>query len=252
MEQSKHILRDIAQFHALPIALKLLQPDIFESTVKKYTSTKFDISALPKMEYKTPIWIKALQEFEECKIYTEKLEKQNKTSFEKKDFFNHPYTEPFASVIHNDLWVNNTMQKLENGKILENKLIDFQIIRYGNPLSDVLFFIYSSVQEQIVKEHFNDLIAVYQHHFFEVLESLKCDKNLLQINFSEQVEMAAKAELEHILYMTIPIFGKQNESSVDTSADIQDMVKESSITQETKNRLVYVLTEFGKRGWFKE
>lgn len=252
LEDAKHVLRDIAKFHALPIALKLLKPDVFESKVKKYTSKKFDKLDLANMEYKTPIWLMVLQEFDECKIYTEKLDKQMKISFEKMEFLNQPFTEPYASITHNDLWVNNTMQKYENGKIVENKLIDFQVFRYGNPLVDVLFFIYSSVQQQVVKEHVDDLIAVYQAHFFEVLELLKCDKNLLQISFSEELKIAAQAELVHIMFMTIPIFGKQNEYSVDLSADLQDMVKESSITKEAKNRLFYVLTEFGKRGWIKE
>lgn len=205
---------------------------------------------MPK-ENKPPIFIRIAEEVEECKPYIDDLMNKMKEAAENEDFFKSPCTEPFASTIHADLWVNNTMQKIENGKIKKNKLIDFQMYRYGNPIVDIIFFLFSSVQKQVVKDNFDNLIALYEETFFDVLEDLKCDTSSLQRNFLEQAHKDAHSELIHLLFMSLPVFGRKEESILDLDADPMDMVKESSVTEAAKEHICFVISEFGRRGWIK-
>lgn len=206
---------------------------------------------VPK-DNKPPLFVRIAEEKEECKPYVDDLMQKMKEAVEKDDFFESPCTEPMASTIHADLWVNNTMQKIENGKIYKNKLVDFQMYRYGNPIVDVIFFLFSSVQRQIVKENFDYLISLYEETFFNVLEDLKCDTSSLQRDFLEQANKDAHTELIHLLFMAIPVFGRKEESTLDFDADPLDMVKESSVTQAARDHICFVVTEFGRRGWIRE
>lgn len=253
LEGAKRVLTDIAAFHAVPVALKLCKPDIFESTIKKYASlTKEFLDFTPPEDPGKPIFIKIAEEIEECKPYMSMVNQLYLESFKTNSYWNKPCIEPFASIVHCDMWVNNTMQIIKNGKIEKNKIIDFQIYLYGNPLLDVIFFLFSSVQRKAIKENLEDLLLFYQECFFAVLEKLKCDTSCLQKNFLEQANDDAPLELIHLLFMTIPVFGRKEECTIDYEANPLDMLKESSVTQDARDHICHVLTEFGKRGWIRE
>lgn len=233
-----------------------MRPEIFETKVKKHCDLREGMPEMPTPEGgpKMPPWMSIAEKRDECKEYAEKVKKKMLQFFEDKiDFFDKPSDEPFASIAHNDLWVNNTMQKLEDGKIIKNIIVDFQIYQYANPLLDVIFFIFSSVQRELVKEHLEDLVQLYEDNFFKFLEDLKCDTSKLERNFLKQLDEDAPQELIHLLFMAIPILGPKNEYAVDFEAtDPMEMVKESSITQEVNEQIVYTLVEFGRRNWIKD
>lgn len=248
MEETKSILKDLAAFHAVPIALKLLKPEVYETYVKKNVLLRDDTVVLSEQDFKQPIWIKVLEDIEECKPYIESVKKQLDDCFVRADLYSKPNTEPFATIAHNDLWVNNIMHKYKEGKAY-NKIIDFQMYHYGNPLLDMVFFVFSSVQRNVIKDHFEDFVLHYEEEFFKVLQNLKCNTMTLQRDFLKQVEIDGPTELIHLLFMTIPIYGRTQEAEVDFDAGPFDMMKSSSITKNAVEHLVYILREFGKRGW---
>lgn len=247
------VLKDISTLQAAVVALKLKKPDVFEKSVKPLCTIHEDFPNVPKPEgdFKMPIWVDIAESIVECKPYIEKV-KENLTKYmqDSTSWFNRPCNEPLASIIHCDLWTNNTMQKFEAGKKPNNKIIDFQIYSYGNPILDMIFFVWSCVKEEIVKEHFEDLVAFYQKQFFTTLQTLGCDLNICEYhNFMEDVDRDAGSEIIHLLFMAVPIFGVKDESAVDFDAEVIEMIKESSVTPTAKQRIVFLLTEFGRRGW---
>lgn len=245
------MIKDIATFHAIPIALKLLKPEVFESTVKKYASLVKEFKEAPKGIYHRPIFLKIMEEEEELKAYVGPLEKELIEIFNNDSFYELPCVEPNATIVHSDLWLNNTMQRIAEDKILQNKIIDFQSYQYGNPMLDVILFLYTSVQREVLEENFEHFINLYEDQFFKVVGEYNCDSSGLRRNFLEQADEDAPKKLLHILFLIVPIFSNKGESAVDFEAAPSSMIRETSVTQEARDHIKFVLREFVKRGWFK-
>lgn len=70
--------------------------------------------------------------------------------------------EPHGVVCHADGWNNNLMFKLdENRKPLEVRILDFQMARYGPPVLDVLYFIFSCTEKELRDQHYDSFLDIY-------------------------------------------------------------------------------------------
>ena len=58
-------------------------------------------------------------------------------------------------------------------------MVDFQIVRFGHPLNDVLYFFYTSTLSELREKHLIGLLR----HYFEILCS-KLDLLEVKINFT--------------------------------------------------------------------
>lgn len=77
--------------------------------------------------------IEILEEDEECRPFLSKMQKS--LQLLKTDL--HNFREPFATIVHKDIWMNNFMVKLENGKVVKIKFVDFQNYTYESPVRDL-------------------------------------------------------------------------------------------------------------------
>ena len=87
---------------------------------------------------------------------------------------------PLACILHGDYWNNNMMFKYadEDGKKpISLKMIDFQIVRIGHPLSDVLYFLYTSTKPETRARY----MKVFLRSYFETLTA---DLRLLGISLN--------------------------------------------------------------------
>ncbi|CAG9831175.1 unnamed protein product [Diabrotica balteata] len=67
------------------------------------------------------------------------------------------FREPFATITHRDLWVNNIMVKQVENTTKEVKIVDFQLYSYDSPAADIFFFVFSSVNFDVLRNHVDDL-----------------------------------------------------------------------------------------------
>lgn len=108
----------MANFHGVGIALKTKKPQVFEKNIKPFCCDYIPGPEFPNVCRKA---IKVLlQEREDLVPLISKVTL----------WADRPLPtprEPFATVNHCDMWVNNTMQKIENGKVVKNKFVDFQV-----------------------------------------------------------------------------------------------------------------------------
>lgn len=164
-----------------------------------------------------------------------------------------PNSNPFKTVVHNDMWVNNTMQTSENGKLVKNKFVDFQMYSCGSPAQDVVFFIWSSVQLDVVKKNFDTLLKFYFDQFLENLEELCCDVSFYSFDkFIEEVASIAPHEWAHICMMCMVIFGKKGVAAFSpTGPPDSDMFKIEDVTENAKARIINATNFFVNRGWIK-
>ena len=96
---------------------------------------------------------------------------------------------PLACILHGDYWINNMLFKYsdENQTQLGEKassipvslkMIDFQLSRIGHPLSDVLYFFYTSTKPEIRQKH---MLVLLRYYF----DTLTADLRLLGISLDD-------------------------------------------------------------------
>lgn len=254
------VLKDLATFHAVPIALKLKEPQIFEEKIKKHLLKNKDDFPEKKDEEKgdeTPdyskMWLDALANHADCQQYMPKFQqlfddvRQNK----KIPWLEKIKTEPFATIEHSDMWVNNTLQVLNGDRVVDNKLIDFQVCCYESPAHDVLFFILSSVQLPVVKEHFDDLLKYYHKNFLETMSEFVSDLSLFTYDkFEEELKISGDYQLVHLLFLVQAICGKKGESAFDLTADAKrEDPKPEDLSELVREKVASALKICCERGW---
>lgn len=245
---AKLVLKDLAAFHALTIALKLKKPEVFQTKVKKHCYPPRFAEGKTMKHICSQAWLDAILNQPKCKPYKEQLQRKLDVELERMDvYFVRPTKEPYATIVHNDMWTNNTMQLTNNGKLVKNKFIDFQSYIYGSPFADMVFFIWCSVQIDVVKKHSDELIQHYHHHFVSILEDFGCDTSPFEYErFLKQLDEDAPQELFHTLYLAAIIYVEKGQNAIDLSSD---EFMADSIGKNAVERIEYVIDDFGKRGW---
>lgn len=161
--------------------------------------------------------------------------------------------EPFATVTHNDLWVNNTMVKFdENGKPVHNKIIDFQFTSYDSPGKDIIFLLFDSVQNDVIKKHYDAFIKLYHDSFISTLEQSKVDvKEYTFDYFIQELEYAAKNTFVicQCLTMLRPIFAVKESVNEVEDLNPENILQYKTTSKQHKEKLYFLIEEFVKRKW---
>lgn len=157
-----------------------------------------------------------------------------------------PSREPFSTIIHFDLWTNNILHQIENGEIIRNVFVDFQIYDYRSAAADVFFFLWTSVQKSVLEQYLDDLIRYYHEKLLETLNILKVDTSLFGLtDFSEDLRLESAFEFGHsILFIFILKYGK--EIGELPSKDEHGVDK---LNDDLKEFVYFMVSECFKRGW---
>lgn len=240
MNATKYILTDLAKFHAIPLALKLLKPATFDKKVKKYMSC-FNLEE--KQGPPSNVIIEILEENPACQPLINKMEKSAKLLTDERTF-----REPFATLSHKDMWINNFMVKLENGKVIKNKFVDFQAYTYDSPVRDLLFFLFTSVEITILKENLDYFLKFYHDQFIATLIELNCPTLDFSFEkFMDEIHYYGVFEIFHLMFMLVlVVHGKKGEAP---SGDGPPHILLSAIPQKVKETVWWIVQEFEKRDW---
>lgn len=241
--------------------MKLEEPLLFETKIKRTIhSVSFgplrpenDAKSkppLPNGPWKT--WIRLLEKNSKCKLYIGRLEQMIDQGHAKLEFqLKKQRKEPFATISHNDLWTNNTMQIFIMNKIQKNKFLDFQIYTYNSPAMDLLFFIWTSVELSVINERFDDLLKYYYTNFVEVLDELGCDTTSFSWEqFQGELKETAEEVVFRCFWIFFAIFGKKGCFALDLLLEPGKMTfSEENITEHMEERAASMIQFFGSRGW---
>jgi hypothetical protein len=244
LDAAKLIITDLAQFHAVPLALKLKKPDVFEKEIKPYMASLSEPEE-GRQTMRAQIE-KLIDDVEELKPLKERILKKFNNTFTPQE----EVREPFAIIVHNDCWVNNFLVKLERSKPVKSMMVDYQVMSYGSPAKDIVFFLFSSVKDHVVKEHYDDLIQLYYKTFTSVLEQLKCDTTPFTFKaLQEEIDHEARnSQFAHVSFMLYPIFAPVPEEQDFTKIDITTIMGHT-ISDAHKQKYTFVVKEFIKRNW---
>ncbi|KAJ3658375.1 hypothetical protein Zmor_010115 [Zophobas morio] len=243
LETSKLIVTDLAHLHAVPLGLKLKKPDVFETEVKKY------LAPFRPQGHSTfyQRFFSVIDKIDELKHLKKRIHK----AFDNVSL-DSAVREPFATFVHQDCWVNNIMIKVEKGRSVKNKLVDFQVCDYGSPAKDLIFFLFANVQNHVLETHYDDLVRYYHETFTSILQKLKYettrfafDALLEEINYE-----AGHSQFLHLMFMTFPMFAPKGTVRELTELTLDDFISESTdITDLHKEKLIFIIQQFDKHNW---
>ncbi|KAG5893741.1 hypothetical protein JTB14_001385 [Gonioctena quinquepunctata] len=250
-DQARVLLKDLATLHAVPLAMKLKEPDLFENNVRKLCVNK--INSIDHDEIFVTMMLDLLWESDKCSPFICKVKKILETPKIKIK----TVREPFATFAHDDMWVNNAMMKLVNGRPIANKFVDFQVYKYASPASDLLFFLFTSVQQQVLEEDLDTLIKFYHTEFLKNLHDLGCDTTPFRMeHFEKELALESKGVFAVVvMFISFIIFGEKGKKA-DFSGEPPDVDNipfrdemRKNIHPKAKEKIWFTVQAFGKRGW---
>lgn len=251
-EDVKVILEGLAKFHAIPIALRLLRPEVFQKKIAPSCVKNSGLEQLPPevgAAFHNAIMENALL-IPELQPYIERVRKivdANALAFAKP-----PPNETFATMVHSDYWVSNTMMLRDaNGKPLKNKMVDLQLMQYSSPIRDLVFFLFTSVINTVLDQHCDEFIRFYYDAFVENLRDFDVDlRRFSWDEFNKELEEVAPTEVYHILVMLKPIF-TEREKIQHSPEEFQDSdwSRKDLLGPEHKRKLRDTVISLAKRNW---
>lgn len=78
----------------------------------------------------------------------------------------------FNVILHGDLWINNLMFKYSQEQVKSVRILDFQKSYVSSPAIDLLYFMYTSLEEDVRTNNMEDLITEYHKHLTNTLKTL--------------------------------------------------------------------------------
>ncbi|XP_047036540.1 uncharacterized protein LOC124642240 [Helicoverpa zea] len=152
------VISELAKFHALSFVFQTKETMTFAETKSDFHDLLYQDHFLNKTKLRNYFFesfemsLKVVKD-EDAK---KKLEKVDVKLLELLQM----YTKPSKTNIlcHGDCWVNNMLFKHETEKV---SFIDFQAMRYANPVTDIMYFLYICTDSAFRTEHLELLKVIY-------------------------------------------------------------------------------------------
>lgn len=171
------VMRAYAKLHAVSLALKQRQPQRlrpFQQLVDIFQQRRGDHALGVYFEQLKQNALGALRPLEDADAL-----QRLQAYFARGSYFdlllellNGDNCEPYAVVCHGDSWNNNllyrhTEQQAEQETELESEqpqevcLIDWQLMRYASPVTDLAYFLFSCTTQQFRGQHYTAMLKLY-------------------------------------------------------------------------------------------
>lgn len=251
-KHTKFALDGLAELHALTVALKLKKPRVFEKMkegvmmdVLNETTEKCILDMIRKAQAD-------VENIEEVKPYLDRIQRTIEYGVELNKNVPKP-EEPWATLVHNDFWVNNMMFKHDaRGELVDMKIVDFQLGIYDYGINDLLFFLVSSANKDILEHKFDDMIDYYYYSFVKSLKVLKIDtEKFSKKTFDEIVKHCGPIKFSQCLMMAQVIQAPKNNTPDMKDLDV-DQFLNRKVDNVYKQKLLHIVQLFMKQGWLIE
>ncbi|XP_060526353.1 uncharacterized protein LOC132701989 [Cylas formicarius] len=248
------ILKDLARFHAVPIALKLLKPAEFEEKVRPCTVFNKGLEQLPAevgLAFHNSI-MEGAKDIPDLEPYLQRLQRVVDDALVRPYVQRHSPNEPWGTVTHADFWVSNTMVlKDKSGRTVSNKIVDLQLMRYWSCCCDLVFFLFTSVVNDVLEERFEEFLKLYHETFLDTLRYFGVDMDLFGWDrFVAELDEVAPTEVYHVLVMLKPICTERGKVT-NTAEEFQDSdwSRKDLLGPNHRRKLRDTVLGLVKRGW---
>ncbi|CAG9833656.1 unnamed protein product [Diabrotica balteata] len=256
--EAELILKDLAMLHAVPIALKMNNPEQFQAEIRPKLNNAFPVEKIRNHAFLNGWFLveEILYESDKCvpfipqvKLLWDKFKCQEE----------YKSREPFSTFYHGDLWINNIMLKFENDQAIKSKFIDFQLYDYRSPVLDLLFFLFTSIQTSVLKNQFDHLLIVYYENLIKNLQQLKCDvQPFSYTEFLKEFKHEVHTTLVWCIFFVIAVvYGPKGQRvgeeerfhKVDLSKPSNKDYVRKRIHPQAKERIQYLVQICAKNSW---
>lgn len=249
-EHTEFAVEGLAKLHALAIALKMKKPDVYKRVapdvleeVLNDTTEKCVMDMLRKGH-------SDVQDIAEVQPYLERVNRTVEHGIQAGKNLGEP-EEPWGTLVHNDFWVNNMMFRHdEHGELVDMKIVDFQLCVYDYGVKDLIFFLVSSANKDILDNELDGMIDLYYRCFVKFLDALGVDTvKFSKERFDEIVDYCAPIKFNQCIMMAQVI-----QSPRGSAPEMKD-VKGTEIFMKNagdgvyKQKLQHIVTLFDRRGW---
>jgi thiamine kinase-like enzyme len=120
----------------------------------------------------------SVRSYGDCDVYADKIAKwDHKKLMTQWIATTRPMKCGFEVMNHGDAWMNNMMFKQdEENNTVDVKMVDFQGPFWASPAYDILYFMISSVADDIKVSYFDDIIEFYHDQLKDSLKKLDFDQ----------------------------------------------------------------------------
>ncbi|XP_059058062.1 uncharacterized protein LOC131851564 [Achroia grisella] len=235
-------VKQLAKFHSLAFVLKNKHPDYFD---KKIRSLEFKVDFGDK--WKT--FIK--------NIFSASTQELSSDIRKKTDAFLPIFLERFPQyyqdksvecLCHGDYRANNILLKNDDGKITKIIPVDYQAIRYGNPITDLIYFIFLGTDQQFRKDHLENIKNLYHDTMARFLKYFDMDVEDYFPRAQFEKEFAAKLDFGFMTATWLLPFVFAAEDDLPEINGAVDKV-DYNVDKRMKYRLEGIVDDFIKWGY---
>lgn len=207
------VLKDLATFHAVLMAIKDQDPVLYDNNIKPFCSQFYAAAG----DMKDQMDRNMLDVFDRLPELRPHLDKITKTIKQSNPFGVRQLREHWTGVMHLDFWCNNIM--VTGGKSSRNMILDLQVPMEGSPPGDVIFFLLTSIQLEVIKDKLDDFLHFYFEQFIKNLEEMNVNTSkFTYTGYQKEIETAMKsAEYSHILRHSLFILQDKGLTIFDSS-----------------------------------
>ncbi|CAG4966309.1 unnamed protein product [Colias eurytheme] len=231
------IFSNLAKFHALSHVFEKNRSELYNDITKNFHDLLFQDSFLNKSKLRNyfpesfDISLNVINDLD--------IKKKLETIKPKLLPLFRMYVEPRKMNVfcHGDFWINNILFK-RKGETSELCFLDFQTMRFTNPVTDLIYFIYLCTDAQFRSEYFDKLIDVYYDSFESFLSLYDIEANLIYTreellkDVEETMVLGLLIALVELRVVAVPQEGVAKESQTDSDQDL------SKITQEDNSMFI--------------
>lgn len=240
LELSKKVIEKLAKFHASTAVLYEANPKIFALHMEPNLTE----AETPYHEFyrnASASCLEVVKTIPELEAYVEKFEEYQENIIPRQiNVFVRDGTQ-FNCLNHGDVWTNNLMfKKNEDGEVEELLFvsistrvkfvllilfffqIDYQEGYYGSPAIDLNFFFYTSIQDDVLENHLDELIELYQSTLSDTLSALEYKSNIPTL---QNIKTMIRKKFDHALISTfcvLPMYFNENPEEVGTMQFLMD------------------------------
>lgn len=185
-EHARMAVSELGRFHAMSFVLRDQKPEIFAEFKRMQAHTVLDMldndisQSFLKNNYYTAI---GTLETDETELIG-KMKHLKETYLQKMTVCTADgAAEPFSVINHGDFWNNNIMYQYTtlNGKKIPSgiRFIDWQITQCCSPAMDLMYFLFSSTERELRRQHYDQLIDAYYESCSATMQRLGSDADHL-------------------------------------------------------------------------
>lgn len=175
-------LKTLARFHAASVVLIEKHPDIVDHVAWEflYSEEKKQWNR-ENLDAMSGIFVNTVESWNVFENFKARTDRFWETIVDEVTELCKPRKNSLNVVNHGDAWTNNMLFKYDDsGRPIDIKMIDFQVCRYTSPVMDILYLLFTSAGEDVLKTRLSELIAAYVGALNGQLEELGCAQRLTQ------------------------------------------------------------------------